>query len=71
MSVLKKADQWLSNGIQGVSKVRGHLKKSILHPDFFIFLSILLQTLRGQPTIKWTKKLVYIWSNKINCALLH
>ena len=30
--------------VQGVSKVRGHFKKSILHPDFFIFPSIFLQT---------------------------
>ena len=33
---------WLRLWIQGVSKVRGHFKKSILHPDFFIFLSISL-----------------------------
>ena len=31
--------------IQGVSNVRGHFKKYILHPEFFIFLSIFLQTL--------------------------
>ena len=24
-------------GLQGVSKVRGHFKKSILHPDFLYF----------------------------------
>ena len=23
--------------LQGVSKVRGHFKKSVLHPDFFYF----------------------------------
>ena len=34
-----------SMSVQGVSKVRGHFKKSILHPDFFILLSIFLQTL--------------------------
>ena len=40
--------------LQGVSKVRGHFKKSILHPDFFIILSIFLHTL--------TNLIVYLFS---------